>query len=196
MPVLRKRRERGVSSHVPIRAKRSALYSRTHPPGRDETIGYRLNRPPGRDETIRPQDRARSRPLRQRPLNRETLNDRLTPLTIPQQTTNHPEQPIERSKHDSQTNPEENDARIDDEPLHHEAHGTSASVTTTRKPMLRAHTARVVERARERDTVAESHFNATFHVGWVDMLPAPVAPSHTTSIPFSSSVLPISSIFS
>lgn len=62
-----------------------------------------------------------------------------------ERTANHPEQPIERGKHDSQTSPEENDARIDDEPFHHEAHGTSASVTTTRKPVLRAYTAQVIE---------------------------------------------------
>lgn len=48
-------------------------------PGWDETIGNDLNRPhPG----------ARHRPLRDRPLNRETLGDRPTPLTITQRTTN------------------------------------------------------------------------------------------------------------
>lgn len=143
MPVLRKRRGGG-NSHTPIRAKRSTLDSHTLPLGRDETV--------------RPRDKARSRPLRQRPLNRETLNDRPAPPAIPQRTTDHPEQPIERGKHDSQTSPEDGDARIDDEPLHHEAHGTSASVTTTREPVLGAHAARVVERARKRDAVAESHF--------------------------------------
>ena len=45
--------------------------------------------PLGRDETVRPRDRARSRTLQDRPLNRETLSDRLTPLTIPQQTTQY-----------------------------------------------------------------------------------------------------------
>lgn len=40
-------------------------------------------------------------------------------------------------------------------------------VTTTRKPTLRTYTARVVERARERDAVAERHFDLTFQVGWV-----------------------------
>lgn len=132
------------SSHVPIRTERSTLDSHTLPLGRDETV--------------RPHDRARSRPLRQRPLNRETLSDRLTPPAPPQRTTNHPNHPIERSEHDGEASPEENDTRIDDEPFHHEAHGTSASATTTRKPMPGAHTARVVERARERDAVAESHF--------------------------------------
>lgn len=39
-------------------------------------------------------------------------------------------------------------------------------------------------------------FDLTFQIGLVDMLPAPVTPSHTTSIPCPSSVLPISSIFS
>lgn len=56
--------------------------------------------------------------------------------------------------------PEENDARVDEEPLHHEAHRTIARVTTTREPMLGAHATRVVERAGKRDTVAETHFQS------------------------------------
>lgn len=176
------------SSHVPIRAERSAPGSHAPPPGRNETIGDRPNLPLNRNKTIW---------SRGRPLNRKTPSDRPTPLTIPQRTTYRPEHTIERGDHDSQTSHEDRDARIDDEPFHHEAHGTSASATTTRKPVLRPHPARVIERAGERDVVAESHFNLTFHVGWVGMLLlAPVTPSHTTSIPFSSSVLPISSIFS
>ena len=148
------------SSHVPIRAERPTLDSHTLPPSRNETIGDRVNLPLNRNKTIRPRDEAWSRTLRQRPLNRETLSDRPTPPAIPQRTTNHPEQTIERSKHDSQTNPKDGNARIDDEPLHHEAHRTSAAMTTTREPMLGAHTARVVERARKRDTVAETHFQS------------------------------------
>lgn len=148
------------NSHVLIRAERSAFYSRALPLGLNKTIGYRPNRPPSRNETIRPRDRAWSRPLRQGPLNRETLSDRLTPLAIPQRTTNHPEQPIERSKHDSQTRPKDSDTRIDDEPLHHEADRTSASVTITRRPMLGPHATRVVERARERDAIAKTHFQS------------------------------------
>lgn len=66
----------------------------------------------------------------------------------------------ERGDHDSQTSPEENDARIDDEQLHHEAHKTSASATTTRKPMPGPYAARVVERARERDAITETHFQS------------------------------------
>lgn len=77
------------SSHIPIRAERSTLNSHALPLDRNEGV-----RPPGG---------ARSRPLRQRPLNGETLGDRPAPLTVSQRTTNHPEQTIERSKHDSQT---------------------------------------------------------------------------------------------
>lgn len=133
---LRATRSGRPSSHAPIRAERSTPDS--HAP------------PLSRNETARPPDRARSRPLRQRPPNRETPNDRPAPPPIPQRTTNHPEQqPLERNKHDSQTSPEDGDARVDDEPLHHEAHGTIARVTTTRNPTLGPHTARVVERARE-----------------------------------------------
>lgn len=133
------------SSHTPIRTERSTPNSRTPPLGRNETIWSW-----------------------DRPLNRETLNDRLTPLTPPQRTTDHPNQPIERGDHDSQTSPEDGDARINDEPFHHEAHGASASVTTTRKPVLRAYTARVIERPGKRDTVAETHFKSDLSswMGW------------------------------
>lgn len=134
------------SSHAPIRTERPTLHSHTLPPGRDETI--------------RPRDRARSRPLRQRRLNRKTLNDRPTPLTIPQRTTDHPKQPVERGNHDSQTRPEKDDARIDDEPFHNEAHRAAARATTMRKPPLGAHTTRVVERAGKRNTVTKTHFRS------------------------------------
>lgn len=63
------------NSHVLIRAKRSTLDSRALPLSRNETIGYRPSRPLNRNETVRPRDRARKRPLRQRPPNRETLSD-------------------------------------------------------------------------------------------------------------------------
>ena len=145
------------TSHVPIRAERSTPYSQSLPcSGRPTRGGVRRSR----NETVWPQDRARSRTLRDRPLNRKTLSDRPTPPTIPQRTANYPEQPIERSDHDSQTSHEDCNARVDDEPFHHEAHGTSASVTTTRKPVLRAYTARVVERPGKWNTVAKTHFQS------------------------------------
>lgn len=153
------------SSHAPIRAGRTNLGSR--PP------------PLGRNEAVRPRDRARSRPLRQRPLNRETLSEQLAPLSPPQRTTNHPEQTIERSKHDSQTNPEKDDARIDDESLHHEAHGTSASMTTTMKPAPGPHTTRVIERPGKWNTIAKTHFQSDLSnlVGWY----VAVSPRHAIS---------------
>lgn len=134
------------SSHIPTRAKPSTLDSRTLPLRRDETI--------------RPRPGEWSRPLRERLLNRETLSDQPTPLTVSQRTADQPEQPVERSDHDSRAGPEDGDTRVDDEPFHHETHETSASVTTTRKPMLGAHTARVVERARKRDAITETHFRS------------------------------------
>ena len=154
------------SSHVPIRAERSTPDSHALPLGRDETV--------------RPRDRARSRPLRQRPLNRETLNDRLAPPTIPQQTTNHPEQPIERGEQNGEAHSEDDNARVDDEPLHHEAHRARASMTTTRKPMPGPYATRVVERARERDTVAERHFQSNLS-GWTGRLTYCRYPCHTIS---------------
>lgn len=142
------------SSHAPIRAERSTLYSQALPLSRNETV--------------RPRDRARSRPLRQRPLNREAPSNRLAPLAIPQRATNHPEQPIERSKHDSQPHPEDHNARIDDEPLHHEAHRARATVATARKPVPGPHTARIVKRAGKRNTITKRHFqsNLSNRVGW------------------------------
>lgn len=50
----------------------------------------------------------------------ETLNDRPTLPTVPQRAADHPEQPVERGEQDSQTGPEEGDARIDDKPPHRE----------------------------------------------------------------------------
>lgn len=130
---------RGGSSHVPIRAQRSTLDNHTLPPSQDETI--------------RPRDGVRDRPL-----NRETLSDRLAPLAIPQQATNHPEQPVERGEQNGEARPEDDDARPDDEPLHHETDRARASMTTMRKSMLGAHTARAVKRTRKRNTAAKSHF--------------------------------------
>lgn len=102
------------------------------------------------------------------PLNRETLSDRPAPLTVPQRTTNHPEQPVERGEQNGEVSPEDSNARVDGEPLHHETHGTSASVTTTRKPAPGAHTARAVERTGKRNTVTKRHFqsNPSSRVGW------------------------------
>lgn len=148
------------SSHPPIRAKRSAPDSRALPLSRKETIRDRPNRQLGRNKTIRPRDRVQRRTLQPRPPNRETLSDRPTLPTVPQRATNQPEHTIERGKHDSQTHSEDRDARVDDEPLHREAHRPWARTTTTRKPMLRAHTARVVERARKRDAIAKRHFRS------------------------------------
>lgn len=139
------------SSHTPIQTKRSTPGSRALPLSQNETIRERPNRQLGRNKTIRSWDR---------PLNRETLSDRPTPLTVPQPATNHPEHTIERGDHDSQTSPEENNARIDDEPLHHEAHGARAGMTTTGKTVPGAHTARVVERARKRNAIAERHLQS------------------------------------
>lgn len=141
-----KTRETVPSSHAPIRAERSTPISQPHPPGRNKTA--------------RPRNGARGRPLQQRPLNRKALGDRLELPPIPQQTTNYPEKPVERGKHNGQTSPKDGDTRIDDEPLHHEAHGTSASVATTRKPAPGPHATRVVERARKRNTVAKTHFRS------------------------------------
>lgn len=142
------------SSHTPIRAKRSAPNSRALPLGRNKTIGDRPNRQLGRNKTIRPRPGARSQTLQDRPLNRETLSDQPTLPTIPQRAADHPEHTVERGDHDSQTDPEDGDARIDDEPFHREAHEAGASATTTRKPVLGANAARVVERPRKRDAVA------------------------------------------
>lgn len=161
MPVLRKRWR---SAHT-YRSKPKGLPSTVAPPpplSRNEAVGDGPNRP-----------------LQPRQLNREALSDRLAPLAIPQRTAHHPEHTVERSKHDSQTNPEDGDTRIDDEPLHHEAHGTSASVTTTRKPALGAHTTRVIERTRKRNTVAETHFQSDLSSS-VDWYVA-VSPCHAIS---------------
>lgn len=144
MPVRWKRRG-GPSSHAPIRAERPTPDSHALPPSRDETV--------------RPRDRAGRRPLQQRPLNRETLNDRLAPPTIPPPTTHHPEHPIERGNHDSQTHPEANNARINDA-FHREAYRATAGTTTTRKPPFGAHATRVVERAGKRNAVTETHFRS------------------------------------
>lgn len=150
------------SGHHPTRW--SVRRSRDTLLGRDETIGEGSNRPPSRNKTIRPGDRARRQILQPRPLNREAL----TLPTIPQRTADHPEHTIERGNHNSQTDPKNSDGRINDEPLHHEADRAGATVTTTRNPTLRAHTTRVIERARKRNTITKTHFqsNLSNRVGW------------------------------
>lgn len=155
------------SSHTLIRAERSTLDSQTLPLGRNETIRDGPNRLRSRNEIVRPRDRVRNRSLRQRPPNRKALGNRLTSPPVPQRAADHPEHTVERSDHDSQTSTEDSDTRIDDEPFHHKAHGTSASVTTTRKPMLRAYTTRVVERAGKRNTIAETNFKSDLSC-WVN----------------------------
>lgn len=141
-PQMRSQRLIGPSPHGGYAA------ARDRPPGRNETVGDELNRP-----------------LQKWPPNGEALDNRLAPPTVPQRTTDHPEHTVERDDHDSQTSPEENDARIDDEPLHHEADRAVAGVTTTRKPAPGPHATRIVERARERNTVTEHHLDLTFQVG-------------------------------
>ena len=115
-----------------------------------------------RNKTIRPRPVTRCRTLRQRPLNRKTRDDRLSdrPIlpTISLPTAHHPEHTIERGNHDSQTSPEKDDSRVDDEPFHNEAHRAAAGMTTTRNPPFRAHATRVVERARKRNTITKPHF--------------------------------------
>ena len=168
--------------------------SRNTPLGRNKAIRGRPNRAPIRDETIRPRDRARSRTLRQRLPDREARADRLTPPTIPLPTAHHPEQTIERGNHDSQTSPNENDARVDDEPFHNEVHeATATAATTTREPVLGAHTARVVERARKRNTIAETHFRSNLSNCGVRVACCLLRRSHMTSILLSSNTHPISS---
>ena len=54
-----------------------------------------------------------------------------------------------------------------------------AAATTTREPAPGAHTARVVERARKRDTTAETHFDPAFQIGGVGWY---VAVSHCHAV--------------
>lgn len=53
-------------------------------------------------------------------------------------------------------------------PLHREVEEARAGATTTRNPIPRAHTARVVKRAGKRNTAAKTHFqsNLSSQVGW------------------------------
>ena len=117
-------------------------------------------RPPSRNKTIRHRDRAHTRALRQRPLNRETRDAQLEPLTAPQPAADHPERTIEQGNHDSQTSPEENNTRVNDEPFHNEAHRVGTRTTTTRKPMLGAHATRVIERAGKWNMVTKTHLRS------------------------------------
>lgn len=134
--------------------RRRVRRSRDTLPPRNETVRHRPNRTLSRNETIRPRNRAWSRTLQQRLLNRLAQGDRPTPPTLPLPTTHHPEHTAERGNHNSQTGTEQNDARVDDAPLHNEAHRAAAGATTVRKPMLGAYTARVVERTRKWDAIA------------------------------------------
>lgn len=50
--------------------------------------------------------------------------------------------------------------------LHNEAHRASTGATTTRNPILGAHTARVVERARKQNTITKTHSQSNLS-GWM-----------------------------
>ena len=130
------------------------------PPRSASTTTRRGDARRSRNKTIQPRDRARNRTRRPRPLNGCTLDDRPTPLTVPHPAADHPEHAIERGKQESQTSPEKDDARVDDEPLHNEAHKAAAGTTTTRKTPPRTHTTRIVERARKRNAITETHFRS------------------------------------
>lgn len=84
------------SSHTPIQAKRFTPDSQAPPFGRDETIEDRPNRPLSRNKAVRTRNGAQSRTLQPRPSNREAPGGSLTLLTIPQRTTDHPDQPQKR----------------------------------------------------------------------------------------------------
>lgn len=126
------------------------------------------DRLPPRDETIRPHPGARRRTLQKEPLNRDALNGRLAPPTVPQRTTDQPEQPVERGEQESQTSPEKDDTRVDEEPLSRLVADDGGAGPVMREPMLGARTARVVERARKRNTITKTHFqsNLSSQVGW------------------------------
>lgn len=87
---------------------------------------------------------------------------------IPQRTADHPKRPVERGKQESPADPEEEDARVDDEPLHREVEDAGTCLTATREPTLGAHTARVIERSEEQNTVTKTRFqsNLSDWVGW------------------------------
>ena len=164
MPARRKPSEPQGAGAPPRSAPRNARRegvrrNRNTLPARNKTIGDRLNRTPSRNETIRPRNRVLSRTLRQRLPNRWARGDRLALPAAPQRAAHHPEHAIERGNHDGQTGPEQNNARIDNQ-LHYEAHGAGARTTTARKPALGAHSTRVVERTRKRNTVTETHFRS------------------------------------
>lgn len=158
------------SAHAYRSEPDSPTSAASHTPlGRNKTVGGRLNRQLSRNETIRPRDRAPCRTLQPRPPNREALNDQLAPPTVPQRTADRPEHTVKRGEQNSEARPEENDARVDDEPFHREAHRARASTTTTREPIPRSHATRIVERARKRDTIAETHFRSDLS-GWMGKL--------------------------
>lgn len=147
---------------MPVLQKRGGAATPAHtlPPSRNETIRDRLNRPPGRNEAVRPRDRAWSQTPQQRPPNRKTLSDRPAPLPVPQQAANRPEHTVERGEQNDEARPEDGSTRIDDEPFHHEADRAGARATTTREPILGARTARVVERARKKNMLADTYFQS------------------------------------
>lgn len=118
------------------------------------------------NETMRPRPRAQRRTPQDRPLNGQALGNLLALPTIPQRTADHPKQPVGRGKQESPADPEEEDARVDDEPLHREVEDAGTGLTATREPTLGAHTARVIERVEERNTVTKTHFQSNLS-DWV-----------------------------
>ena len=173
IPIPQKKPSKPRGTNTPLQSTSTNTRRRNTLPDRNKTTGERQNRPPIQNKTIQPRDRAPSRRLRQRPLNRETRGDRSsnrpTPITVSHPATHHPKHTIERDGHNSKTDPEKDDARVDNEPFHNEAHRAAArATTTTRGPALRTYTPRVVERTRKRNTVTKTHFRSDLSnwMGW------------------------------
>lgn len=77
---------------------------------------------------------------------------------VPQLTRTDPSRTTHLRQPGTPVEPEQN----------HRVQAKPAAATTTRKPLLRAYTARVIERPRKWNTVAETHFQSDLSnlVGW------------------------------
>lgn len=83
------------------------------PLSRDEAVGGGLDRPLSRDEAVQPRGGARSRPLRQRPLNGEALGLNLT-LLVPQLPTDQPGAADDGSREEADRKGQHADHRVDE----------------------------------------------------------------------------------
>lgn len=131
-----------------------------------------MSRPLGRNEAVRPRDGARSRTLRQRPLNGEALSLNL-PLLVLQLPADQPGAADNGGREKANREGQHGERRVDEAVTDE---GPCEGLRTGRVVVVPVPVAATLTDAApkgddvvEGEAVADAHFDRTFHVGWVGM---------------------------